>query len=233
VSESPLEYPKSSSKQRSVLAKQDSNVPTVYMVRHGDTDLNSGHTSPEKFRSHIDVPLSAEGRKEGQELANKLCGYNIDCIYSSDLSRAADTAQMIADKCGIKVVEDERLRPWDLGKLAGTNVKEGIKILDQYVKTPEKPLPGGESFNDFREEFLTALDEILAKTAKENDRCVVVSHTRDLQLTKADAAVPGGFSNHDVDLNVFEDYSNEVGTGDILVLQYKNNEWKIIDQEVG
>jgi len=232
VSESPLVYPTSSAKKRSLLAKGP-GVPTVYLVRHGDTAMNSGHTSPEKFRSHIDVPLSAEGVQEGKDLANKLCPMGVDRIYSSDLQRAEDTAKSIAKVCEAKVTTDKRLRPWDLGQLAGTPVKQGIAVINKYVKTPKVPMPGGESFDDFREDFLDVLDEIFAETAKEGGHTVVVTHTRDLQLTKASEAVPGGFSNHDISVDVFEDYSDEVGTGDIMVVEFQNGKWDITDQEEG
>lgn len=145
-----MAYPVSSSKKQGLIS---ANTPTVYLVRHGDTDYNSGHTSPEKFRSHLDVPLSAEGRKEAKELAKKFSDKDIEAIYSSDLSRAYDTAEALAEETGAEHFEDERLRPWDLGELAGTPVEKGIKTLNQYAKTPDKPLPGGESLNDFREEL--------------------------------------------------------------------------------
>jgi len=208
-------------------------TPTLYLVRHGDTAYNSGHTSPERFRSHIDVPLSEQGHKEAEDLAKKLSKYPISCVYSSDLQRASDTAEAIADACKCDHETDDRLRPWDLGKLAGTPVKEGIKTLDEYSKTPDKPLPGGESLNDFKEDYLDALDDIMDEAEENNEQYAVVTHSRDLQMTKASAAAAGGFSNHNIDLKAFNDYADEVHTGDILKVQYSKGQWKIIGQEKG
>lgn len=201
------------------------------MVRHGDTALNSGHTSPEKFRGHADVPLSAEGRAEGKALAKKLCGTDeIDCVYSSDLSRASDVGQMIADQCDCELITDKNLRPWDLGSLTGTPVKEGIPKIKQYANTPTVPLPGGESFNSFKEKVLTALDGIFDEAIEEKETYVVVTHTRDLQLLKGSYTAPGGLSNHNIDIKTFDDYSNELSTGEYIKLEFTGKEWKMIKE---
>jgi broad specificity phosphatase PhoE len=204
------------------------------MVRHGDTALNSGHTSPEKFRGHKDVKLSPEGIEEGEETAKKLSVYPIRCVYSSDLSRAADTAQMIADEQDDCEVEtDERLRPWDLGKITGTPVKEGIPVLKKYAQTPTIPIPGGEALNTFKERYLTCLDEIMEEVQEEGGMVAVVTHTRDMQITKASYAAPGKFNNHNIDIKVFEDYSDELSTGEFMRIELKNGEWVLNKKEGG
>src|SRR2546425_9010715 len=74
----------------------DQKVPTVYLVRHGKTDWNSEQASPERFRAHADVPLNAEGKAQAKKLASQLSNKGISDVFSSDLSRAKDTAMAIA-----------------------------------------------------------------------------------------------------------------------------------------
>jgi broad specificity phosphatase PhoE len=217
---------------KAVLTKQ---VPTIFMVRHGDTKLNSGHNSPEKFRGHKDVPLSEEGIQEGKDTAEDLSKYPIREVYSSDLSRAADTAQMIADAqdgdCEVEI--DEALRPWDLGELTAKPVKDGLPLLKQYAQTPNKAIPGGESLNTFKERYLTKLDEIMEEVEQEGGMVAVVTHTRDMQITKASYAVPGKFNNHNIDLKVFDDYSDELSTGEFMRIEFKHGEWVLNKKERG
>lgn len=210
-------------------------MPTVYVVRHGSTDYNSGESkagkvTEEKFRGHKDIPLNADGRAEAQRVAKLMAPLGIKEIYSSDLSRAADTAKAIQKATGAELEISKDLRPWDLGKLTGTPVKEGLAELKQYAsKTPSKPLPGGESFDTFRDRFLTELDGILKEAAQEGP-FVVVTHTRGTQLIKASHAVPGGLANHTIDPRVFDDYSKQVHTGEVLKLVYDGKGWGIASQ---
>jgi broad specificity phosphatase PhoE len=208
-------------------------APTVWLVRHGETNWNSGQTSPERFRSVSDVPLNETGRNEAKKDAARLCKLGADRLYSSDLDRAKESAEIIGKACGLKPELDKRLRPWDLGKLVGTRVKDGIETLNNYsAKRPNTPLPGGESFNAWKEKFLTALDEILKQTEHDKGMTIVVGHTRDLQLTKASAAGGKGLADHLIDIKVFQDYSDETHTGGEIKLVFQKGKWEIVGDVV-
>ncbi len=68
----------------------------LYFIRHGLSALNvAGH-----FAGHTDTPLTAEGRRQAK-LAGKIAkDFDIDCIASSPLSRALETAKIVADEIG-------------------------------------------------------------------------------------------------------------------------------------
>lgn len=91
------------------------SVQRVFIVRHGETDYNVEH----RWQGHLDVPLNKNGLYQAQSLAKYLQNEPIDAIYASDLKRAYDTAQAIADAKQMKVVADARLREINLGVFQG------------------------------------------------------------------------------------------------------------------
>src|SRR5215469_8679357 len=83
----------------------------TYLVRHGSTDLNGGGDSAERIRGHIDVPLTDEGREQARALGKDLKDKGISMLYSSDLSRAKETADLMSMEMGkIPVLTSSSLR---------------------------------------------------------------------------------------------------------------------------
>ena len=69
----------------------------LWMVRHGETDWNLEG----RFQGQADPPLNANGLAQASELADLLVEAGIQAIYSSDLQRAALTAQIIGERLGL------------------------------------------------------------------------------------------------------------------------------------
>ncbi|GAA5820493.1 hypothetical protein JCM10212_003819 [Sporobolomyces blumeae] len=93
---------------------------TVTIVRHGETDHNKAGI----IQGHLDVPLNDQGVAQGRVTAKWFRDQSIlfDRAYSSDLSRAKKTAQLILAQQpggGVELVEDERIRERYLGNLQG------------------------------------------------------------------------------------------------------------------
>jgi valyl-tRNA synthetase len=86
-----------------------------YLVRHGETDWNK----EKKFTGRTDISLNEAGRNQAKSAAQKLSGVGVDYILTSGLSRARETAEIIAKATGAKVVVDERLHERDFGKAEG------------------------------------------------------------------------------------------------------------------
>lgn len=136
----------------------------VYVVRHGATALNAqnGDGSVDKIRGWSDVPLSDKGQEQAEKLGKKLKDSGIDVIYHSPFSRATDTAQHISNNTGAPMVPVEHLKPWDVGELTGVESKTAHPTLERYAREqPNQPIPGGESFNNFKNRFFTGLKQIL------------------------------------------------------------------------
>jgi broad specificity phosphatase PhoE len=90
-------------------------VTTVLLVRHGETDWNREH----RWQGWADVPLNELGRRQAAELAGRLRGVRLDAVYSSDLRRAHETAELVAAEHGLPVVADPGLREIDVGSWSG------------------------------------------------------------------------------------------------------------------
>jgi probable phosphoglycerate mutase len=73
---------------------------TVYLIRHGETDWNLDG----RWQGHSDVPLNPAGRQQALLLARRLAdeGVRFNALYSSDLSRAWDTAVAIGGALGLR-----------------------------------------------------------------------------------------------------------------------------------
>jgi broad specificity phosphatase PhoE len=155
----------------------------LYVIRHGATALNKESGSPDRIRGWKNVPLSAEGRQEAKELAAELANSGIDVLYYSTLSRAADTAEDIAQTTGARLVPVAELKPWNLGHFTGQESSKVHGEIKRYIcKDHDKPVPGGESFNTFKTRVFGALAHILAH----DDRLPgIVTHHRVERLLAA------------------------------------------------
>src|SRR5271167_1540411 len=71
----------------------------IYLVRHGETDWNAA----ERWQGHTDIPLNATGRAQADAVAEALSGAGLAGVVASDLSRAQETANIIAARLGIGV----------------------------------------------------------------------------------------------------------------------------------
>jgi broad specificity phosphatase PhoE len=89
-------------------------------VRHGRTAWNAKR----RFQGRTDVPLDAEGLAQARALAAHLSRERFSISLSSDLSRAADTAEAIGASCGVLVEPEPRLREMRFGEWEGLTWNE-------------------------------------------------------------------------------------------------------------
>ncbi len=166
------------SEERQEVAKLAYPEMKMLIVRHGSTHLNSN----DHIRGWMDVPLSEEGKQDALDIGKRLKFNPPDCIFTSDLSRASDTAQAISDATGAPIVEVTKgLRPWDLGEFTGQYAPDvHPHILDYACYKPDEPIPGGESFNSFKNRLLDKIDEITKNYGDKN--VAIVTHHRDERL---------------------------------------------------
>ncbi len=140
-----------------------------YIFRHGETDWNRER----RCQGHTNTSLNETGAKQAQMLAQKMLDFPLDIIVSSDLARALGTGTIVAEKKGIPLIVDSRLREMSYGEAEGMLFEDAIKIygaeLWQSFQTfcPENDLisfPGGETRKSARERFHQALLEIIEST---------------------------------------------------------------------
>ena len=159
------------------------SVQRVFIVRHGETDYNVEH----RWQGHLDVPLNKNGLYQAQSLAKYLQNEPIDAIYSSDLKRAYDTAQAIADAKQMKVIAEARLREINLGVFQGLTNKQ-IQEAYPYEKMQwdnnNKFSPAeGESRHQVQERVHQAWQEITNQT--DINTIVLLSHGGTIRMLLA------------------------------------------------
>lgn len=145
----------------------------LWLVRHGETTWNAQG----RWQGQADVPLSDLGRDQAYRLAARLEGAPFDTVISSDLSRALETAQIVAAKLqgSPNVQTDPRWREIHVGALSGvTPLEAELRGLGRWQRPFEERYPDGES----RAEMGTRVTHALARIAREHagQRVIVFSH---------------------------------------------------------
>jgi broad specificity phosphatase PhoE len=165
----------------------------LILIRHGHTSLNLDGEA-ERLRGWLDVPLDEIGLQEAEQTAERISGYGIGTIYSSDLTRAIQTSVSVSRATGAPVIPTGNLRPWNLGSFAGQLVKELVPFLDLLKHHPELPAPGGESWNQFYERYSRQLLTLMALAADSGKTIAAVTHVRN--FLAAPSVVDGGDRNN-------------------------------------
>jgi broad specificity phosphatase PhoE len=151
-------------------------MTTLLLVRHGETDWNAEG----RLQGHTDRPLNDFGRRQANELADRLAGDHIAAIYASDLVRAKETAEIVGARLGLPVVVDPDLREKDWGSWEGLTSSERLTV--EYE---------GETTEDHRDRTLRALARIVERHPRQ--RVVVVTHggsLRRIQTAVSGLALP-------------------------------------------
>ena len=134
----------------------------ILLARHGETDDNREPIRAQGFR---DTPLNDAGRRQAGELAERVAQMGIVSLWSSDLSRAAETAQIVGARIGLEPKLDARLREASRGDW------EGRLFIDVAREEPERyaawlaagegfRFPGGESLREQSDRVSAALDDV-------------------------------------------------------------------------
>jgi len=145
------------------------------LIRHGQTDWNLEG----RYQGQSDVPLNENGLEQAKSLIGKLKGQTFASIYTSDLIRAQQTAEPIADLLGIPIQIDSRLREINQGEWEGVLVDEikarYTKIWSQRTVDPANVRPpGGETVREVATRVYAALDDVARLFPTDN--VIIVSH---------------------------------------------------------
>jgi len=135
----------------------------LMLVRHGETDWNAQR----RYQGQSDVPLSALGRRQAELIAERLAGLKIDAVYASDLKRALETAQVIAEKNGLEVLPEPRLRELKFGVLEGLTFDEAQvqypQMIAAWLDDFNRPPEGAETIDLFTARILSLMDDLKEK----------------------------------------------------------------------
>lgn len=142
----------------------------LYITRHGQTDWNANG----RLQGQKDIPLNSLGAEQAEVLRDELADKHFDYIFSSPLSRAYQTAQIINSKHNLDIVCDERIKELNLGKLEGES--KGSKLIDfDVLWTDEMLEPLDVELNhDFYARIADFTDELAEKY--EDKDILIVCH---------------------------------------------------------
>lgn len=134
----------------------------VIFIRHGQTEWNTSG----RYQGQSDVPLSAEGLEQARHLAEGFPIDKIDAIYASDLTRAMQTAEAVADRFGLTVHAEPAFRELHFGEWEGLTYDEIVNgwadAMKNFLLHPDVlVVPGGESFQQVQERAMRRLNELL------------------------------------------------------------------------
>ncbi len=147
----------------------------LYLVRHGETDWNRAN----RCQGCIDIDLNEEGVKQAEAVAERLAGEPIDIVFSSQLSRAVNTAAKIAEKHSLEVIKSKALNEIAFGEWEGLTFEE-MRARTDYNFSCWKTTPHLASFpgEGNLERVMQRSMDFITQIIKENEgkNIVVVSH---------------------------------------------------------
>ena len=149
---------------------------TIYIVRHGQTEWNLLG----KTQGHGNSDLTPKGIEQAELLADSMTKYPIDYIYSSDLGRAYQTAEIIGNKLNIEVEKTEALREMNFGTWEGRIIKDIIEedpeLYKMWRNEPHlAKIPQGETLSQIKERTDAFIKEINEKY--DGKHIVLVTHS--------------------------------------------------------
>lgn len=147
----------------------------MIILRHGEAEWNL----QDRAMGQLDSPLTAKGIRQAYALGDRVGRLSFTTLYSSDLGRAAETANIIASICDKKVIFNSELREWNVGIFQGLTIPEMHEKFPQERQDYERNdfeylIPEGESLRQLRQRSFRVLTAIAQRHSDET--VVVVTH---------------------------------------------------------
>ncbi len=138
----------------------------IYLLRHGEVVL----AQTQRFIGHLDVPLSEHGERQSRAQAARLASARFAAIFTSDLTRARRTGEIIATPHGLTPVAVPALREMAMGRWDGLTAaeirqREPETFREWMAHVGEFPFPEGESVPDLRARAWPAFEAIVGAHA--------------------------------------------------------------------
>jgi probable phosphoglycerate mutase len=174
-------------------------VTRLCLIRHGETAWNAEG----RVQGQLDIPLSAVGQAQARAVSIALQNEKFTRVYSSDLARVAETARPTADRLGLSIELEVRLRERHYGVFQGITYAEcRAKLPEDYTRFRNKDLDydfgSGESLRAFNERSLAAVRDIAARHPGE--QVLVFTHGGVLEMVYRHATARGLSSARDFEI---------------------------------
>jgi probable phosphoglycerate mutase len=134
------------------------------MVRHGETAWNAEG----RVQGQLDIPLSRVGLAQAHAVAGVLSGQSYAALFCSDLVRVQQTARPLAERLGLAVQLDPRLRERHYGVFQGLTYAEARERLPEdyarfKAKLPDYSFGDGESLRAFSARCIACVGELASR----------------------------------------------------------------------
>jgi broad specificity phosphatase PhoE len=164
-------------------------VKRVILIRPGETDWNRLG----RWQGWVASPLNEHGKQQASALAKYIRNIGLSALYSSDLKRAVQTAELLGERLGYEPILDARWRERDIGKWQGMTINE---IRTWYPGEYEQlqadiegyRVPEGESRADVKKRVQEAFDDVLAEG--KGSTIGILTHTTATHML-LEALIPG------------------------------------------
>ena len=194
-------------------------MTTLLLIRHGASCANVEH----RFVGQTDSPLSEWGKAQAERTADYIvANYAVDRVYASDLSRAYQTGKVIADRLGIEVIPDRRLREIHVGIWEDSCFAEMLAKGEPFFRLWKQDFgkivcPEGESVAEVQKRMAEALEQI----ARENDGKTVAVASHAAAIRSVQCLYEGKTLEEMKDIPW-------VTNASVTVLQYADNRMKLV-----
>lgn len=156
----------------------------LLLIRHGETDWNKAR----RVQGRTDVPLNETGRAQAARIAAQLDTTKIDAVYSSPLSRAYETAELIAAGRGLEIKKADELLEIQFGLWEGKTINE---LMVEYPlfwrdwswlnRKEDCEKMHAESAMEIQRRSMSVVERI-RKECGDGDTALIVSHTMPIKL---------------------------------------------------
>ncbi len=190
-------------------------IKRVVFIRPGETDWNR----LKRWQGWVAVPLNSYGRLQAQRLANFIRPIGLSAVYTSDLRRAMDTANILAEQLGFSPRPEQRLRERAVGNWQGLTKEEIISWYpEDYSRLQSDPLnyqiPGGESRKQVEDRVRACFGDIVGRGGGET--IGIITHTTAIRTLLEDLVPDYDPNSHN--------YSNL----SVTTIEYQSeNAWRI------
>lgn len=146
------------------VARVGQDATRILAIRHGQTAWNADG----RIQGHTDIALDAHGRWQAEQLALALADEDLQVVYSSDLSRAQQTAMPLARRKGLQVQLEPGLRERGFGEFEGSSFGQIEQRWPEQAaawrrRDPEFGAPGGEVLREFRERVIASVARLASR----------------------------------------------------------------------
>ena len=143
----------------------------LFLCRHGQTEHNDNGI----VQGQMDSKINGKGKEQARKLRDRLTEENITKVYSSSMTRAVETAEIVAEPHNAEIEKTDKLREVARAEFEGEKFEELIEEIsksetEDYLWKPE----GGESLEELKERGANFLNSI--KEEHEGEKILAISH---------------------------------------------------------